>query len=159
MAPTLFNSLHFALEKSALRRTQNTALIMLKKAMGPLECSSYTPISLLFTDARPIAKVLALRLDCVRRRLDQLGRDSLWTIYIGSFTASSAVLSLEAEKSFNRTEWKFRWIPSRRVIKKTRKESLTLFASCVAAQIEVHVCRWSRSHNSKVFISSSKPST
>lgn len=68
VAPLIINSFNSALEKGALHRDQNTALItlVLKKGKDPLECSSYRPISLLSTDSKLLAKVLALRLDrCV----------------------------------------------------------------------------------------------
>ncbi len=65
IAPLILNSLNFVLEKGALPRDQTTALItlLLKKGKDPLECSSYRPISLLSTDSKLLAKVLALRLD------------------------------------------------------------------------------------------------
>ncbi len=126
IAPLILNSLNFALEKGALPRDQTTALItlLLKKGKDPLECSSYRPISLLSRDSKLLAKVLALRLDrCIGDLItyDQSGflrgrfaadniRRLLHIIQqADSYTASSAILSLDAEKAFNRIDWSFFW--------------------------------------------------
>ncbi len=122
----ILNSLNFALEKGALHRDQTTALItlLLKKGKDPLKCSSYRPISLLSTDSKLLAKVLALRLDrCIGDLIDYDQSDFLRGRFVAdnvrrllhiiqqadSYKASSAILSLDAEKAFDRIEWSFLW--------------------------------------------------
>lgn len=126
IAPLILNSLNFAVESGTLHRDQNTALIvlLLKKGKDPLECSSYRPISLLSTDSKLMAKVLALKLNsCVgnliiheqkgflrgRFAADNIHRLLHIVQQADYYTASSAVLSLDAEKAFDRIEWNFLW--------------------------------------------------
>ncbi len=89
----------------------------LKKGKDPLECSSYRPISLLSTDSKLLAKVLALRLDrCIGDLItyDQSG------FLRGRFAADNVrrllhiiqqvdSYILDAEKAFDRIEWSFLW--------------------------------------------------
>lgn len=94
--------------------------LILKKDKNPLECSSFRPISLLNTDAKVLAKVLARRLEEALPSVispDQTGfiknRHSFFNIrrllnilYSPSPPGTpEVVLSLDAEKAFDRVGW------------------------------------------------------
>uniref|UniRef100_A0A3B3HJQ5 Reverse transcriptase domain-containing protein n=1 Tax=Oryzias latipes TaxID=8090 RepID=A0A3B3HJQ5_ORYLA len=109
--------------KGTLPNSLNQASITLlpKKDKNLLECGSYRPISLLNTDYKILAKVLACRLETVLPSLvsnDQSGfvkdRRSFFSIrrlfnilYTPSVTESECLLSMDAEKAFDRIEWKY----------------------------------------------------
>ncbi len=126
LGPLFLNSLNFAIETGCFHRDQNTALIslILKKGKNPLCCSSYRPISLICTDTKVYAKVLARRLDQVAGSLisyDQTGffkgrcamdnvRRLLNIIDTPNPTDDQrAILSLDSEKAFDRVEWTYLW--------------------------------------------------
>lgn len=95
--------------------------LIVKKGKDPTECSSYRPISLLNVDAKILAKVLACRLEGILPEIiseDQTGfvknRHSYFNIrrlfdilYSPSEAIPECVLSLDAEKAFDRVEWKY----------------------------------------------------
>lgn len=95
--------------------------LIVKKGKDPTECSSYRPISLLNVDAKILAKVLARRLEGILPGIiseDQTGfvkkRHSYFNIrrlfdilYSPSEAIPECVLSLDAEKAFDRVEWKY----------------------------------------------------
>lgn len=97
------------------------SLLLLKKDKDPLLCGSYRPISLLNVDFKILSKILALRLQTVLSPIidpDQTGfmpnRQSFHnTRRLLNITASSCslspevVVSLDAEKAFDRMEWGF----------------------------------------------------
>ncbi len=67
-----------SLEKGSLPQTLNEAniILLLKPGRDPVKCNSYRPISLLNSDIKILAKILALRLDTVIENLiskDQTG--------------------------------------------------------------------------------------
>ncbi|KAG1924766.1 hypothetical protein F2P79_025947, partial [Pimephales promelas] len=119
IGPLLLDSINFAIDTGCFHRDQNTALIslLLKKGKEPLCCSSYRPISLIGTDVKLYAKVLARRLgpvasfliahdqtgflkerfatDNVRRLLDIIDSPN-------PVNEQRAILSLDAEKAFDR---------------------------------------------------------
>lgn len=99
---------------------QASISLLLKKGKDPLNCSSYRPISLLNVDIKILAKVLALRLESVLPTIissDQTGfiknRQSFFNVrrvfnilYSSSLSQRPEVLlSLDAEKAFDRVEW------------------------------------------------------
>ncbi len=106
-------------------RDQKNALIslLLKKGKDPADCSSYRPLSILNADFKLFAKILSRRLDsCVSSLLhpNQTGfvkgrmasdniRRLLYIIDASFVKYPSAILSLDAEKAFDRLEWSFLW--------------------------------------------------
>ena len=101
---------------------QATISLILKKDKDPLSCSNYRPLSLLNADVKLLAKVLAKRLESVLPTTvatDQTGfvkdRHSFHNVrrlldILYSSTASISpelVISMDAEKAFDRVEWSF----------------------------------------------------
>lgn len=111
-------------KKKLLPQTMNLAHISVlhKSGKDPLQCSSYRPISLLDHDYKIITKLLARRLEAILPKLinpDQSGfikgryaadniRRALNVINcINNQLKPSLLLSLDAEKAFDRVEWSF----------------------------------------------------
>ena len=123
IGPIVFDSFNFSLDVGSFHRDQKIALIslLLKKGKDPAKCSSYRPLSILNADFKLFAKVLSRRLDSVVPLLlhpDQTGfvkgrmasdniRRLLHVIDAASEKHPSAILSLDAEKAFDRVEWSF----------------------------------------------------
>lgn len=132
LGPPLFENITAAIQVGSFTRQSNTALIslLLKKDKDPSDCASYRPLSLLNTDIKIFAKVLACRL---RNRMtllchcDQTGfirtriasdntRRLLHLInYASSIDSPAAALSLDALKAFDRLEWPYLWYTLRRL--------------------------------------------
>ncbi len=104
----------------------NMAIIslLLKKDKDSTLCSSYCPLSLIGTDVKIYAKVLACCLECFMTKLvnhDQTGfiksrsaSDNLRRLLhiISSFEqmiSPAAILSLDAMKAFDHLEWNYLW--------------------------------------------------
>lgn len=120
----LLNMLEDSLERGILPaslREANISLI-LKKGKQPEQCASYRPISLLNTDLKILSKILATRLEGLLPVLineDQTGfikgrnssnnmRRLLNTIQkFRQLSIEGVVISLDAEKAFDRIEWPF----------------------------------------------------
>uniref|UniRef100_A0A3B3YI25 Reverse transcriptase domain-containing protein n=1 Tax=Poecilia mexicana TaxID=48701 RepID=A0A3B3YI25_9TELE len=124
LAEPLLNMYNDSFEKGILPvslREANISLI-LKKGKAPEDCASYRPISLLNVDLKLLSKILARRLECVLPLLineDQTGfikgrnsnnnmRRLLNTIQIfNQKSLPGLVVSLDAEKAFDRVEWPY----------------------------------------------------
>ena len=123
LAPVLVRLFNDAFLKGQLPPTLSEASItlLLKKDKDPLLCGSYRPISLLNVDYKILAKVLACRLQKAIPTLinpDQTGfisgRQSFFNtrrlfniLFSSSSNTPEIVLSLDAEKAFDRVEWRF----------------------------------------------------
>ncbi len=95
--------------------------VILKPDKSPTKCQSYKPISLLNTDAKIIAKILASRLErCLPSVIgtDQNGfikgsqtthnfRRVLNILHEKKETIDACILLLNAEKAFDRVEWPY----------------------------------------------------
>ena len=122
LTPLLLNMFNHSLEQSSLPRSLTEALItvLLKPGKDAMDCSSYRPISLFNADVKIISKVLATRINSVISDIisaDQTGfmrgrhsfvniRRLLNVVHSpASGVAPEVVVSLDAEKAFDRVEW------------------------------------------------------
>ncbi len=93
-----------------------------KKDKGPLQCASYRLISVLNADYKITAKVLALQLErvlpslihldqtgfvCGRTSTDSLRRYFNILYHTNELNSQNVILSVDAEKAFNRVKWKY----------------------------------------------------
>ena len=74
----MLSMIELSVASGAFATDANTALItlLLKKCKDPVECTSYRPISLMNSDVKLFAKVLALRMEPFMNKLvhpDQTG--------------------------------------------------------------------------------------
>lgn len=126
LGPLLLDMFNFSIASGGFSSNLNIAVITAIpiKDKQPTECSSYRPLSLLNCDVKLYAKVLATRLEHLLPDLvhnDQTGfiksrlasdniRRVLHIIDMASIAQNqSAVVSLDAEKAFDRLEWSYLW--------------------------------------------------
>lgn len=126
LAPELLKTLNWSAAVGRLPSSMSEAIIVLiqKEGKDQLDASSYRPISLLGTDAKILAKVLATRLNkCISTLIhpDQSGfiqnrstSKNIRRTYLNLQTpveneGSRAVLSLDIAKAFDTLEWGYLW--------------------------------------------------
>lgn len=124
LAPMMIDMYFESFDSLKLPQTLNQASIslILKKNKDPLHCTSYRPISLLNVDFKILSKLLAIRLESILPSIispDQTGfiknRHSFFNIRRlfnivynpSSSVVPEAVISLDAEKAFDRVEWRY----------------------------------------------------
>lgn len=126
LSPYLYSVLCESFGRGSLLPSFAEACITLiaKKGRDPAQCSSYRPISLINTDAKILAKILARRLESVLPIWSYLmtklfffkdmhsifnKRRLLDIIYSASEDAPECVISIDVEKAFDRVEWVYLW--------------------------------------------------
>uniref|UniRef100_A0A8B9J9W2 Reverse transcriptase domain-containing protein n=1 Tax=Astyanax mexicanus TaxID=7994 RepID=A0A8B9J9W2_ASTMX len=126
LGPLLLDMINTAIEAGSFQRDTNTALIsvLLKPEKDPLSCNSYRPLSLIGSDTKLFAKVLAMRLESHMTKLvhfdqtgfikNRLATDNVRRLLhvldlVTDLTTPCAVVSLDAEKAFDRLKWTFLW--------------------------------------------------
>lgn len=124
LSPYLLDMIKASICKGSFSTSSNMAIIslLLKKDNPPVDRSSYRPLSLLNSEIKLYAKVLASRLERYMPHLvhhDQTGfmksrlaSDNvrrLLHIINSNSRNNSSVLSLDAEKAFDRLEWCYLW--------------------------------------------------
>ena len=121
LIPPLLEMYKESLDNGSLPLSLNTAVItlLLKPGKTSTLCGSYRPISLLNNDLKILCKVLARRLEVLLPEIvhpDQNGfvqgrqgfhniRRVLNIVFNKSTCVDTAILSLDAEKAFDRVEW------------------------------------------------------
>lgn len=124
LAPLLLSVFNESLERGSLPPTftQATIALLLKKDKDPTSCGSYRPLSLLNADVKVLAKVIASRLEDVLPHIISeeqngfiKGRQLFFntrTLFNVIYSKHSSelpelVISLDAEKAFDRVEWEY----------------------------------------------------
>lgn len=124
LSPLLLNMFNHSLDQSKLPSslTQAHITVLLKPDKNALDCSSYRPISLLNVDVKILSKVLASRIENIIPDIisqDQTGfikgrhsfiniRKLLNVVHSpASESNPEVVISLDAEKAFDRVEWEY----------------------------------------------------
>ena len=124
LSPILLEMFMDSISRGSLPQTLTEAsiILLLKPGKENTECGSYRPISLLNSDVKILAKTLALRLETTMTDVisaDQtgfiLGRHSFTNIRRllniihspASNEVPEVVISLDAEKAFDRVEWEY----------------------------------------------------
>lgn len=124
LAPLLTRMFQYAYDEKKLPKTMQQSIISLipKDHKDPENPASYRPLSIQNTDSKILACVLAMRLNNVIHKLvssDQTGfikmRQSSANVrrllgilqYVAYKKEKAVVIALDAEKAFDRVEWKY----------------------------------------------------
>lgn len=122
----MLDMIHAAVDRGSFDRDTNSAILTVlpKPNKDPSLCSNYRPLSLLNSEIKIYAKVLASQIETLMTKLvhhDQTGfiktrhaadnlHRLLHTIYFSKDIKSPcAILSLDSEKAFDRLEWNYLW--------------------------------------------------
>ena len=121
LSPLLLSMLNESLENGLLppTLTQASIVLLLKSGKDPALCSSYRPLSLLNADVKVLTKAIALRLENVLPSIiseEQTGFIKGRHIFFNTCTlldiifskpsdSPEIVVSMDAEKAFDRVEW------------------------------------------------------
>ena len=131
LAPLLLDMFNYSWSQGRLPDSLNEAsiILLLKPGRDASKCGSYRPVSLLNTDIKILSKLLATRLETPLPDListDQTGfikgrhlffniRRLMNVLYGPSSNVSpEVVVSMDAEKAFDRVEWDFLYIVSKK---------------------------------------------
>lgn len=124
LLPMLLNMYNESFKSGSLSKTLREASItlLLKKNKDPQSCGSYRPVSLLPVHFKILAKALATRLESIlpliispdqtgliKNRFSFFNRCQLFNIiyHPSQSTTPEVVVSLDAEKAFDRVEWRY----------------------------------------------------
>lgn len=131
LSPLLLNAYHYALQSKTMAPSwaEATIVVIHKEGKDPTECQSYRPISLLNADLRILTAILARR---VNQKITQIihpdqtgfitGRyygDNLRRLlniisYQKDQKSESMILSLDAQKAFDRVSWQYLFLTLKR---------------------------------------------
>lgn len=124
ISPLLLKAYHHALQTEKMAPSWNDATIVVihKEGKDPTNCQSYRPISLLNADLRILTTILARRLSKIVTNIinpDQTGfmtgrhySDNVRRLvnlisFSKSFKQEAMILSLDAQKAFDRVSWQY----------------------------------------------------
>lgn len=127
VGPLILASINYAIDHGRFHRDQNTSLItlLLKKDKHPYCPKTYRPISLISSELKLFAEVLVKRTEPLIGKLineDQTGfikgrqaSDNVRRLFhvltiLETCHNPVALFSLDAEKTFDRLEWRYLWV-------------------------------------------------
>uniref|UniRef100_A0A3Q1CI10 Reverse transcriptase domain-containing protein n=1 Tax=Amphiprion ocellaris TaxID=80972 RepID=A0A3Q1CI10_AMPOC len=124
ISPLLLKAYHYALQSGTMAPSwrEATVVVIHKEGKDPTKCESYRPISLLNTDLRILTAILARRVNRVITQIihpdqtgfitgrnygDNIRRLLKLVTHTGTQKEGAMILSLDAQKAFNRVSWKY----------------------------------------------------